>query len=161
MHTSIAVTVQLFGVTSFLYDKALDGLDQNALFARPAEVTNPIVWIAGHLAYSRTGIARILGARLDLPWPDIFARGAKGAAPEAYPDIAEIRSAWTTASTALMKHLDELGEETLAAPSPRSFPIPDKTIRGAITFMTFHESYHVGQMAYIRKWLGFPGLVDA
>ena len=97
MHASIATTVQLFGVTSFLYDKALDGLDQGALFARPAEVSNPIVWIAGHLAYSRTGVARTLGARLDPPWPEIFARGVKDAAPAAYPDIAEIRSAWTTA----------------------------------------------------------------
>lgn len=160
MHTSIAVTVQLFGVTGFLYDKALDSLDQNALFARPAEVTNPIVWIAGHLAYSRTAVARTLGAHLDLPWPDIFARGVKDAAPEAYPDIADIRSAWTLASTALMKRLDELDEDALGAPSPRRLPIPDKTIRGAINFAAFHESYHVGQMAYVRKWLGFPGLVD-
>ena len=161
MHTSIAVTVQLYGVTSFLYDKALDGLDQKALLARPAEVSNPIVWIAGHLAYSRTGLAGIVGARLDMPWPKLFARGAKAAAPEAYPDIAEIRAAWTHASTALMQRLEELNEADLAAPSPRSFPIPDKTIRGAITFNAFHESYHVGQMAYVRKWLGFPGLVDA
>jgi DinB superfamily len=160
MHTSIAVTVQLFGVTGFLYDKALDGLDQNALFARPAEVSNPIVWIAGHLAYSRTGVARALGAHLDPPWPDIFAKGVKDAAPEAYPDIADIRSAWTLASTALMKHLDELEEAVLAAPSPSRLPIPDRTVRGAINFAAFHESYHVGQMAYVRKWLGFPGLVD-
>jgi hypothetical protein len=60
-----------------------------------------------------------------------------------------------------MKRLDDLGEDGLVAPSPRSLPIPDKTIRGAINFAAFHESYHVGQMAYIRKWLGFPGLVDA
>jgi hypothetical protein len=161
MHPSIAVTVQLYGVTGFLYDKALDGLDEKALLSRPAEVTNPIVWIAGHLAYSRAGLARILGAQRELPWPELFARGAKGAAPEAYPDIAEIRAAWNHATTSLMERLEALGEADLAAPSPRSFPIPDKTIRGAITFGAFHESYHVGQMAYLRKWLGFPGLVDA
>jgi hypothetical protein len=33
---------------------------------------------------------------------------AGDAAREAYPDIALIRSAWTTASTALMRHLDGL-----------------------------------------------------
>ncbi|MFI5183298.1 MAG: DinB family protein [Vicinamibacteria bacterium] len=160
MHASIAPTVQLFGITSFLYDKALEGLDQKALLARPAEFTNPIVWIAGHLAYSRTALARTLGVSRDLPWPELFARGTAAVAPEAYPDIALIRAAWTLASANLMARYEELTEEELAAPAPRSLPIADKSIRGGISFAAFHESYHVGQMAYIRKWLGFPGLVD-
>jgi hypothetical protein len=27
-------------------------------------------------------------------------------------------------------------------------------------FFAYHEAYHIGQMAYVRKWLGYPGLVD-
>jgi hypothetical protein len=35
----------------------------------------------------------------------------------------------------------------------------DKTQRGAIVFLNYHETYHVGQMAYLRKWLGYSQLV--
>ena len=54
----------------------------------------------------------------------------------------------------------QLTEADLAAPAPRSFPIEDKTMRGAVLFLTYHESYHAGQMAYVRKCLGYPGVVD-
>ena len=43
--------------------------------------------------------------------------------------------------------------------SPRPFPIPDKTMRGALAFIQFHETDHVGQLAYLRKWLGHSALV--
>ena len=41
---------------------------------------------------------------------------------------------------------------------------PGPTIAGAetvsdlITFLAFHESYHIGQMAYVRKAIGHSGI---
>ena len=29
-----------------------------------------------------------------------------------------------------------------------------------IAFFAYHESYHLGQIAYVRKWIGGPGIVD-
>jgi hypothetical protein len=26
-----------------------------------------------------------------------------------------------------------------------------------VDFMAYHETYHVGQLAYLRAWLGKPG----
>ena len=46
----------------------------------------------------------------------------------------------------------------MSAPAPRDFPVPDKTIRGAINFLAYHEAYHLGQMGYLRKWLGKDSL---
>ena len=31
--------------------------------------------------------------------------------------------------------------------------------RGAVAFLTFHDGYHTGQIAYVRKWLGKGQLV--
>ena len=39
-------------------------------------------------------------------------------------------------------------------------PIEDKSIAGTITFFAYHESYDIGQMAYVRKWLGRGGIID-
>jgi len=49
--------------------------------------------------------------------------------------------------------------EMLERPSPVQLPAADGTLRGFIAFLSFHETYHVGQAAYLRKWLGFPGMV--
>jgi hypothetical protein len=59
----------------------------------------------------------------------------------------------------LSKRLEEIGDAELSAKCPRDFPIADKTMRGAITFLAYHEGYHVGQMAYLRKLLGKGQLV--
>jgi len=33
----------------------------------------------------------------------------------------------------------------------------DGTTGGVINFLAFHETYHVGQLAYLRCWLGHEG----
>jgi uncharacterized damage-inducible protein DinB len=55
--------------------------------------------------------------------------------------------------------MESITDAELSVTAPREFPIPDKSLRGAVAFMTFHDSYHTGQMAFIVKWLGKPGLV--
>jgi hypothetical protein len=34
-----------------------------------------------------------------------------------------------------------------------------KSVRGGLVFLAWHDSYHTGQMGYLRKWLGYEGLV--
>ena len=102
----------------------------------------------------------MLGRKLHRPWGEIFNRSAVRPPDEAYPDLAVIRSAWNEVTTGLTTRFEELTDAELVAPSPRPFPIPDRSMRGAIAFLAYHEGYHLGQMAYFRKWLGFPGLVD-
>jgi uncharacterized damage-inducible protein DinB len=54
----------------------------------------------------------------------------------------------------------ELSDAELAAEAPFKLPTPDPTLRGMIAFFAYHESYHLGQIAYVRKWIGGPGIVD-
>jgi len=58
-----------------------------------------------------------------------------------------------------MARLKVLTDEELSKPAPFPVPAGDKTQRGAIVFLNFHETYHIGQMAYLRKWLGYSQLV--
>lgn len=160
MQDSIAPVAQLFDVSGVLYEKALTGLDREALLKRPGERSNPMLWIAGHLASSRYGLCAALGRPKEIPWGKLFFRGASLPDPGTLPEIGEIRQAWQEVSSLLMARLEELTEAELQAPSPRPFAIPDRSLRGAITFLAYHEGYHVGQMAFLRKWLGLPGLVD-
>ena len=160
MHPSIELVGQLYQTSDGLYLKALDGLDPEQALRRPSEQSNPLLWIAGHLAWTRARICGLLGETVEFRWPEAFARGARPGETAGLPSLDELRQTWREVSARMMQRLDALTEAELAATAPRPMPIPDRTIRGAVTFLAFHEGYHVGQMAFIRKWLGFPGLVD-
>ena len=36
-----------------------------------------------------------------------------------------------------------------------------KTVADELAFFTLHEAYHVGQLSYVRKGLGYPGASPA
>jgi uncharacterized damage-inducible protein DinB len=148
------------GISRVLFDKATDGLDEKALRAQVGEKNNSIHWLAGHLANIRCGVGAVTGLAWRSEWDRFFARGTDGQIPNDAPGLVEIRERFARVSDDLALRFESLTDVELAAPFPRKLPIPDRSIRGAIAFLAYHESYHIGQMAYIRKWLGFPGLVD-
>ncbi len=160
MDPVIAPSIAIYQVNSRLFEKALDGLSPEQLVKCVSDASNPILWIGGHVANTRFGLCAMLGRKLHRPWGDIFNRSAARPDLESYPDLSVIQGAWTEVSAALMARFEELTDPELQAPSPRPFPIPDKSMRGAIAFLAYHEGYHLGQIAYVRKWLGFPGLMD-
>jgi hypothetical protein len=157
MLDSIVPIAQIYGVNTALYDRALDGLDHDALRRRLSDTTNPPLWIAGHLASVRFGIAGMLGLRRENPLGKTFVRGSV-VDVSALPDVETIRGAWTEGSALLRQGLEEATAEQLAQPSPRKFPIDDASLRGALTFLSWHEGYHLGQMSLLRRWHGLSGL---
>jgi hypothetical protein len=68
-------------------------------------------------------------------------------------------AAFDEAAEKLQQRFENLDDGTLSTPCPRDFPIADKSLAGAVTFLALHEVYHAGQMAYLRKWLGKGQLV--
>ena len=158
MQDSIRPVAQLYGVNTALFGRALDGLDREALLRRPDQGTNPLLWIAGHLTSVRYSVYALLGPPLENPWGRTFFRGST-VYVKTLPEIDGIRAAWDALGPQLWQRFDEATPEQLAAPSPKTFPIDDHSIRGAITFLSWHEGYHMGQMSLLRRWLGHPGLV--
>ena len=160
MDPIIAPSVAIFGLNQRLLEKAVDGLSTEQLLSGVSEASNPILWIAGHLANTRFGLCAMLGRKLHRPWGDVFNRSATRPAADGYPELSVIRGAWTEVSPVLMSRFEELTDAELLAPSPRRFPIPDNSMRGVIPFLAYHEGYHLGQISYIRKCLGLAGLMD-
>lgn len=159
MDPALAAVAPLFHANDQLFHRALEGVKPEDLLRSPQDGSNPLIWIAGHLLTSRVSLTRLAGERIENPWSNTFARGATVDANVTYPEISDIVSLWDTTTKCLMERLAELDDATLSEQA--SFPVPtgDKTKRGAIVFLNFHETYHVGQMAYLRKWLGYSQLV--
>jgi len=159
MDPTISAISSLFHTNDQLFHRALDGIDREHLLQRPHDGSNPLIWIAGHATTSRASLTKMLGESVENPWSELFKRGATIDSNVSYPEIQEIVSLWEDVTEKLMTRLKALTDEELAQPA--TFPVPagDKTQRGAIVFLNYHETYHIGQMAYLRKWLGHSQLV--
>jgi uncharacterized damage-inducible protein DinB len=143
----------------YLLKTALENLSDEELHRRGGPQSNSMLWITGHLALSRSRMLKLAGGDNDFPWPDLFSRGSAMQASSDYPALDEVLGAWDEASGRLLAALPRMTPEQLFAKSPQSLPGDDKSVRGALSFLVYHEAYHIGQMGYLRKMLGYESLV--
>jgi hypothetical protein len=160
MDPSIATLFPLFRASNDLFHRSLEGISREDLVRRPHDNSNPMIWVAGHAMTSRTSLTKICGGEnVENRWSKLFGRGASIDAQVSYPEASEIIDLWDNATEKLMNQLRVLGDEELSKPSPFPIPTGDGTKRGAVVFLNYHETYHIGQMAYLRKWLGYSQLI--
>ena len=147
----------IFSFNDNFMPQALHGLTQEELWHAPTDRNNSMLWVAGHVVQSRATVLEMLGERLETGWGNLFDRGATVGDAHRYPSGAKVERVMREASPRLRAVLSALGNEQLAGPA--SLPIPGiKTLADELAFFALHDSYHVGQMAYIRKGFGYPGL---
>jgi hypothetical protein len=160
VESSLAPVVHQFRDTTRLYARALDGVNRDALLTRPGPRSNPLLWVAGHLVQQRTRLLGALGPARQIPWDDLFGTGSIIGDLKLYPGVGELDAVWRRATEELLRRLDAISAANLAAPSPQWLRTQDGTLLGALSFATMHEAYHVGQMGFLRKWLGLDPIFD-
>ena len=74
--------------------------------------------------------------------------------------MGEFEAVWRSATDELVRRLGSLSGASLAAPSPPWLRTNDGTLLGALAFAAMHEAYHVGQMGFLRKWLGLDPIFE-
>lgn len=157
--TSAAPIALIFAFNDPFVLQALDGLTPEELWRPLTKSNNPLLWVAGHIVQTRAMVLQIIGEQADTGWGTLFDRGAKIGDPKDYPSGPEIVRVMSEISPRLHAALAALKDEQLCRPS--SLPIPGlQTLTDELAFFALHESYHVGQLAYVRKGLGYPGLAD-
>jgi hypothetical protein len=159
MYPYVAPLTEIYKTNTGLVKMALADITANDAVKSPTDTTNSMQFIIGHLTNSRFKIGNMAGLADQCPWGDMFARGAKLKDISDYPSIQEILDTWDAISLKMIERFSEITEQELKVKAPYDFPVDDKTILGGIAFMALHDSYHVGQLAYIRKLLGYSSLV--
>ena len=160
MHPSIQPVAEQLRITTNLFTKAMTGVSPEDAWRRPADRSNPLLWMAGHVTQFRCRLLGLLGVQHAYRWGATFDTGSKIASPDSYPTPAEIIEEWDELSRLLMERLATLTDAELDAVPRSRVPSTDGTVRGIIGFFSLHEAYHVGQMGYVRKWLGLTPLID-
>jgi uncharacterized damage-inducible protein DinB len=155
MSTDIETTANQFKCNNGLFDRIVQGIPAEQWLTQPSDDCNHLLWVTGHMTVVRAVALNILGAPWSAPWQNIFKRGEKRVENSQYPPIEEIQNAWKEVAARLLATLPQASPELLNKPVEKGRPSIDGTVGGTLGFLCLHESYHLGQMGLIRKWLGY------
>ena len=158
MNNALVPLVRTLDLNTRLFLNALDGVDDNIATSRPNESTNHIAFIACHLVEARHYLGNTVGHERSSPFKAL--EGARGIDDiQEFPTVDEIRSAWKVISERLSSHLATLGDADLEKELERPFPIEaGNTTLAAITFLIEHDSFHIGQLGFLRRFFGLDAL---
>ncbi len=137
-----------------LFDKVTTADPSELWLSRPGDNSNHLTWITGHVVVHRGRICKLLGSNWSVPWESLFIRGAALEENAKYPSPGELQKAWKEVSENLATSLANASPEALSKPVNNPSPSLDGSIGGLVAFLCFHETYHVGQMGFMRKLLG-------
>lgn len=159
MHPKMIHIAGLYQVTERLFDKALKSVKPDDLHTRPQDRANSFLFIAGHITASRYSVAALLGVKEVWPPMNKFEMGAQVKDPSVYPPLAEIKAAFDSITEKITARLEVVTEEELSKPAPFKIPGMEETAGGIVAFLSMHEAYHIGQLAYILRLHGGERLV--
>lgn len=154
---SAAPIAMIFSFNEPFVLQALSGLTDEELWRAPSDRNNGMLWVAGHLVQTRAMVLGFLGDPVDTGWGKLFDRGAAIVDASHYPSRDQIERVMRDVSPRLRAKLASLTDDVLTRPATMQVP-GTQTVADELAFFALHDSYHVGQLSYIRKSLGYPGL---
>jgi hypothetical protein len=135
------------------------GFADEQLTAQAPGAANHVLWTLGHIAHTNDWIATKLDGQ-PMYVPDTYGKLFDNKStpvpdPNAYPDISELRGQFDATFDRLVAAANALDDTQAAAPveSGGGF-ILDKL--DGLYKAAWHESWHLGQIADLRRALGLP-----
>ncbi|UCC72142.1 MAG: DinB family protein [Gemmatimonadota bacterium] len=157
MDSSIVPLYEILTLNTRLFLNCLEGVDDGTARKRPTDDTNSIGFLACHVLHARYFLAGNIGLDLVNPFQELF-DAAHDVNDLEVPPLDELRAVWSDVSAQLIGHLPALTGERLSGASEVEFPVDDGTLLGCVAFLAEHESFHIGQMALLRKYFGLDGM---
>ena len=155
METDLTNTAGMFKFNTDIVNKAIADVAPEHWFKNPGDDSNHLMWIMGHLVVHRGQTLKLLGVDWNSEWASLFSRGADRQADTAYPSTEEMLAAWQQVSAELANALQQPRADVLEKDAPKGPPTFNGKVSGTVAFYAFHDTYHVGQISYLRKWLGY------
>jgi hypothetical protein len=143
----------IFNLNTRLFNNTLAGVTEQQSAERISGHSNSFKWIATHTVWARYNMLMFLGKPVQNPYPGLFDNFKAYDPADKYPSLEEIKKEWERASGLLKDAFVSASEEHLLADSPLKSPIGDFTNAGTLAFLVQHESYDIGQLALLKKYL--------
>ena len=142
----------ILNMNSRLFLNALAGVTDEAANHRLSDHNNPLIWIATHTVWARYNMAALLGKPAENPYSGMFENFKAYDAAMNLPTLASMKDEWNKATELLNEGLSTAPDQHLDADAPFKNPTGDSSIGGTIAFLAQHESYDIGQMAFLKKY---------
>ena len=155
MENGFSNVVSMFKPNTDIINKAIADVAAEDWFRKPGDDSNHLLWVLGHVVVHRGRTLGFLGADWNTEWASLFARGAERIDDGEYPSVEELRDAWSQVSADLSAALRNASPDELAKAAAAGPPSFDGKVSGTVAFFAFHDTYHTGQISYLRKWLGY------
>jgi hypothetical protein len=152
MKKTIGQSDLILNMNERLFLNALDGVSDEQANERLSGHNNPFIWIATHTVWARYNMLVFLGKPAKNPFEGKFENFKAYDPADNYPSLDTIKAEWKKASQLLKEALHSVTEEQLAGESPLKSPIGDNTNGGTLAFLAQHESYDIGQIAFLKKY---------
>jgi hypothetical protein len=135
-----------------------EGISDTEALLQPDPGGNCMNWVMGHILASREGALNVFGEPAVLA-PETTARYKRGSAPIAGPGdglpMSELLARLASSQERLLR-----GIENAPAAKWDEERSDFGTVRRAIYFLHFHEAYHAGQLALLRRLAGKKGAIQ-
>lgn len=155
MHPQVAPLFEILTLNTRLFQNSLDGVDDAAAERRPGNGTNNAAFIAVHILDARAYLARMVGVDYHHPFEAELEQVTSIDEMGEFPRLEMVLAEWQELSDLLVARVAELAEDELRSEAPAEFPVTDRSKLGGLAFLLQHESFHVGQLAFLRRYLGF------
>jgi hypothetical protein len=140
----------------------LDGITHEQSLIAPQPAGNCLNWIVGHLVHGYQLALPLVGREPVVP-PDELARYARGSGPIDDPEgawsIEDLLDAWTRSTQRLEDGLRGLSSDDLDRRIDPFGSGREEPLRGHLSFLLFHQAYHVGQAGVLRRVAGEEGAI--
>ncbi len=154
MDPRVAPLAETLRLNTKLFRNCLDAMTDAQAAVRPSASTNSAAFVASHLVGSRYYLLELLGAGQANP----IAQAGASKDDTAQQPLNAISAAWTAVSHALRDRVGAMNAGELDAPVTTRIPVSEPTGLNVLTFLVQHDSYHIGQLALLRKYVGLPAM---
>lgn len=152
--TSQEMLANLLSLNTGAIQMTLKDIGHGQAIHSPHETCNSAAFILGHIVTYRYQIAKMLGMDESHSLGKTFEWGASDENRQQYPPLAELHAEMEAMGEKITQRLKSISAEELAAEADYEVPPMPKTVEGAVSFLVFHETYHVGQLGYLRRFNG-------
>lgn len=148
---------KLYEISYLALFRNLEGVTHEESLVDPRPAGNSLNWVLGHIVATRNRLLPMLGAPMIWPPEHAFLYSGRDEAQwttaKAF-HLDAIKTDLARSQQVLMAVLDHLPDQALQTPTDTGQPLAE-----VVGFFHFHESYHGGQIALLRRIVGREGVI--
>lgn len=147
--------ISIYKTNSTLLTNSFAKVTEVDSLKRPNKRTNSMIFIALHVLDARCFILTQIGLKTKNPFGKYVDWAKTIDEIITYPKLKKVLSEWKRIDRILVEELNGINSRKLNSDQQFEFPGGKKNIN-MLAFLAEHEAYHVGQISFIRKYLGYP-----